>query len=487
PVEIVLSDSRIGARGIDRLRVDADFRAGAVDFTADAALPGLAGRASGSARPFDRVPAVEATGTLDQFDLATLLGDPARDVRLRGDFAIEGRGTSLQTLVGSAAVTLDDAVVRTGERTLRFAGADLDAIVRGGTAIFDADVALADGGQVAAVGAVEIDQAPLAYRVTQGRVAGLDLSALTGDPAQASDLTGSFTLEGRGVDPQLATITATVDLAPSTVPVSGGLRLADARANARLSGGVVTFDAAADLADAGSATATGSVRPFAQPLTYEASGTVSRLNLAALTGDETRESDLSGAFTARGSGVDPATLTTSGTLRITEPGYVLGRNVDSADLTFSLARGDLALGGRLDVPGLSLTGIDVTGRPFAETPSFSLGETTCFKDLDIKELADTSVKTNLTGCFRGSITGFELLAATGSGVVTLDPSQVNEAEVTGGEVSFSLVDGDLSAQVDLDFEPPPPDPEPEASGETAAPETSRLVAVFNGRLFDEEP
>lgn len=487
PVEILLTDSRVGARGIDRLRVDADFRTGAVDFTADAAMPGLAGRASGFARPFDSVPALEATGTLEQLDLAALTGDPSRDVRLRGDFAIEGRGASLQTLVGSAAITLDEAVFPVGDRTLRLSAADLDATLRGGSLTFDADVALPDGGQIAAVGTAEIDQAPIPYRISQGRFANLDLATLTGDPAQASDLNGSFTLDGRGLDPRLATLAATLDLAPSTLPVNNGLRVASGRADARLSGGRLTFDAAADLGDAGSLTAAGTARPFAQPLAYEASGTFSRLNIAALTGDETQESDLSGAFTASGSGIDLATLTTSGTLRLSEPGYIGDRNIDSADLAFSLARGDLSLRGDLAIPGLSLAGIDITGRPFDGTPTFALGESTCFSDLDVSALADVSIQTSLNGCFRGSITGLDPATATGSGVVTLRPSRINQARVLGGDISFSLVDDELTAQADLDFEPNL-EAQTLASGEDGGtPEASRLVAVFNGRLFDEEP
>ena len=485
PFELALTETRLAGRAIDRLRVDGRFQSGTVEFTADAGLPGLAARARGLARPFERVPALEATGTISELDLARLTGDPARQGRLRGDFAVEGRGTSLATLTGSAALALDEATFPLGENTLRLGRSDLDAVVRGGDVSFDANVALAQGGRIAAAGTAELDREPLAYAVTRGRFSDLDIAALTGDPAQRSDLNGAFTLAGRGVSPQGIDLRATLDLGPSVLPVGEeGFTLAGGRATARLSGGALTFDAAADLGEAGSLTAEGTARPFARPLAYDVSGTFSRLDLAALTGNPDQASDLTGAFTARGSGVDPQALSAAGTLRL-ESGYVGNRDIDGADLAFSLRGGALALSGTVALPEGQFA-LDVTGNPFDATPTFALGERTCFTGLDVGRFADNpGLSTDLNGCFRGSITGFDPETAAGSGVITLRPSRINAAQVRTGEVAFSLNDGFVSANADLTLE---------ASGAAAVaadgeapPEASRIAAVFTGDLFAEEP
>ncbi len=484
PFEIALNDSRVGAQIVERLRLDGSFRTGTVDFRADAAVPGLIARARGAARPFDRVPSVETTGTLDEFDLARLTGDPSKQARLRGDFALEGRGTTLATLIGSAAVTLNEASFPVGAdgRVLRLAASEFDATFRGGLAAFDVDVALASGGRLEAIGTADLTDEPIPYRVSRGQFTRLDLATLTGNPDQASDITGSFTLQGSGFDPQTSDIAATLRLAPSRLPVGeNGLQVASATVDARLRGGGLTFDAAADLGETGSFTARGTARPFADPLTYDASGSFSRLNVAAITGDEAQASDLSGTFTARGSGIDPQTLTTSGTLNLAS-GYYGDRDIDGANLTFRLASGALSAGGTVALPEGQFA-LDVTGRPFDDNPSFALGENTCFSDLDVGRLTDNpDLSTDLNGCFQGSISGFDPEVADGSGVVTLQPSRINAAEVSSGQVSFSLNDGAVGATVDLRFVPTA-----SAIVGAVAPEASSLFAVFQGRPFADEP
>ncbi|MEM1055755.1 MAG: translocation/assembly module TamB domain-containing protein [Bacteroidota bacterium] len=482
PFEVLLTDSRVGERAIDRLRVDGQFRTGAVEFTADAVLPGLGGRVRGFARPFDRVLSLEATGTFDELDLARLTGSPAQQARFRGDVAVEGRGTSLETLIGSAAVTLDEGAYTLPDgRTLRLSYADLDATLRGGTATFDADLALAEGGQLAAVGTAALTGRPISYRVTQGRFADLDLATLTGNPDQASRLTGTFTLNGAGIAPESARLAATVELGPSTLPVgTDGLSLAGARAEATLERGALGFDLAADLAEAGQLTASGSARPFARPLTYSADGSFIRLDLAAITGNPDQASDLTGRFTVSGSGTAPQTLSANGSLSL-EPSYVGNRDLDGADLAFTLRRGALALDGTLDLPEGSLA-VDISGRPLDENPTLAFGERTCFSGVDLGRLGDLpEFYTDLNGCLQGSLTGFDLTTANGSGVVTLRPSVINASDVTDGEITFALNDGLVNGALDLAFA------ETATSVEGAEPQPGRLEAGFEGDLAPTEP
>ena len=485
PFSVALDDSRAVGREIQRLRLDGDFRSGAVGYTLDAAIPGADLTSEGTVRPFDRVPSAEVKGRIRDLDLATLTGDPARVGRVRGTFAVVGQGRSLETAVGTAAVSLDDAAVQIGEgaerRMLRFSQVDVDAALRAGQVAFDADAALAEGGRLSVSGRAEPTADPLVYTVSRGVVTDLDLAALTGNPEQSSRLTGTFTLDGVGVDPQTARVRLAADLGPSRI--RAGERTFDitrARADATLRDGVVDLDADADLGAAGRLTAAGTVRPFADPLAYDLSGRLDRVNLAELTGDPAQESEITGTYTLAGRGITPETLDARAGLQL-GPSFVAGRNVDGADLTATLRGGALALTGRLDLPEGRFA-LDVTGRPFDADPAFALGSNTCFSDLDAGAFLDGSaVYTDLNGCLRGDLGGLaDLESASGSGVLTLRRSTVNAAEISGGTVEFSLRDGSLAATVDVGL----------VGGETSLGEPlpdGRLVTALQARPFDARP
>ena len=474
PFSVTLDESRVAGREINRLAVEGAFTAGRVTFDAAADLPGARLAAEGSAQPFARVPQFQVAGTAQDVDLATLLPGSGRTDQFAGEFAVVGRGQSLDTFTGSVAVDLSRAVIGLPDRQLRLDGVNLDADVTGGRVAFDAATALEGGdGRVEATGTVDLGAEPLAYTITDGRVVGLDLAAVA--PGQEGTVTGTFTLDGRGVDPATAAIDLTAELRDSRV---GDLRLDAGDVAVALRRGVAEIDAALDFGPGGRLTAEGTARPFADPLAYDLSGTMQNLDLAEITGNPNQYSDLTGAYTLAGAGIDPATAAVDARLQITEPSSYGERLVDAADVTLSLRGGDLSLTGTLATPEGEFA-LDITGRPFDESPSFAF-RNTCFAGIDLSDFAAAAPQTRLSGCLDGRVAGLaDLEAATGEGVVTLRPSTISEAEVEGGRLVFDLEGGALDAALALDLTSP--------RAEAGVAEGGRLVLDVAARPFDETP
>ena len=473
PFAVTLRESRAAGRRIDRLVLDGAFTAGSVAFDVDGALPGLALTAEGRARPFDRVPSFRVAGRAQDVDLALLLPGAGRRDELAGEFAVIGRGASAETFSGSVALDLSRASVDLGDRRLALRGLTLDADLTRGRADFDAAVVLPDGGRVSAVGTAGIGAEPITYAVTDGRLRDVNVAVLTGDPAQTSDVSGTFTVDGRGVDPQTAQVNLAANLQPSSY---GEYRLASGRLALGLRRGVADVDAAVDLGAGGAVTLAGTARPFATPLRYDLTGTMRNLDLAAVTGNPDQASDLTGAFAVKGAGIDPAGLDATARLEITEPSSFGARFVDDADLTLRLSNGDLALDGTVGTPEGRFD-LAVTGRPFDADPSFALSET-CFSDLDLARFAAAAPRSDLNGCLSGSVSGLaDLETARGEGVVTLRPSTINGAEVADGRVAFDLAGGAVAATLTLDL----------AAPEAGATGGGAVVAALQGRPFDETP
>ena len=481
PFSVDLRETTAAGRRIDRLALDGRIVDGLVRFDLDGALPGLDFVAQGQARPFERVPTVDVVGTARDVDLAALV--PGQRGRFAGTFAVEGRGTSLETLVGTAAVSLSRAEVPLGDRTLRLTRAELDADVRGGDVSFDADVTLAGGGgRLAASGATTLGADPLVYRIDRGRVDGLDLAVLTGDPGQRSSLTGTFSLEGRGIDPERVVADVEVALARSRY---GEIAIRSARLDGSLRGGRAAFDLAADLGRAGALTAVGTARPFADPLAYSAQGRVRNLNLAVLTQNPDQVSDLSGAYSVTGRGLDVETLTADARVQLDASTYGV-RRIDGADVRLALDRGELSLTGDVSVPEGQFA-LDVSGRPFDADPTISLGERTCFGGVDVGRLTETpTLSTDLNGCFAGSVRGLrDIETLDADGVLTLSRSRVNDAALTSGRIDLALAGGSLDADGTVRTEGGDR-LAPESAGPVVTPE-GELTFSLTGRPLDEVP
>ncbi|WP_412068985.1 translocation/assembly module TamB domain-containing protein [Rubrivirga sp. IMCC43871] len=475
PFNVALRETRVGGRTIDRLDVDGSFAAGRVTFDIDGALPGATIVAEGRARPFDEVPTIQVAGTAQDVDLGVLLPGSGRTDAFAGEFALVGRGASLDTFSGNLALDLTRADIGLRDRRLRFTAVDLDADIDRGVVAFDTDATLADGaGRIVALGTLQLGD-PLAYEVVEGEAYGLNLTALTGKETQDSDLTGSFTLSGQGLDLTQAPIDLTANLTDSRY---GTYEVAASDLDVILRNGTAQIDAALDFGPGGQLTATGTAQPFALPLSYRLEGTMQNLDLAEVQGIPERYSDLTGAYSVNGSGIDPTTAVLSAQVRITEPSSYGERFVDGADLAVTLDNGFLTVDGDLVTPEGAFD-LAFSGRPFDANPGYEF-EHACFSDLDVSRFAEAAPRSDLNGCFSGRISGVaEIASADGQGVVTLRPSRINDAEIDDGRIAFTLRDGALDADLDLALASP-------AADEGVA-EGGRVVATFVGRPFDEVP
>ena len=242
---------------------------------------------------------------------------------------------------------------------------------------------------------------------------------------------------------------------------------------------MAALDVAFDFGAGGQVAAVGTARPFADPLAYDLSGTMRNLDLAAVTGNPDQASDLTGAFTADGAGVDPATLALDATVQITEPSSYGARFIDSADLAVTLNAGFLTVDGAAATPEGEFD-IALSGTPFGPGgPAFAFDQT-CFRGLDASDFSEGAPRTRLNGCFSGSLSGLaDLPTADADGVVTLRPSVIGDAEVEDGRLVFALEDGALAGTLDLEVATPTPDAGVEAGG--------RVVAAFEARPFGDVP
>ena len=476
PFTVALRESRVSGRQIDRLRLDGSFASGRVSFDLDGALPGASLVAEGTARPFDDVPTFQIAGTAQDVDLGVLLPGSGRTDSFAGEFAVIGSGTSLDTFRGTVAADLSRVDIGLRDRRLRLAAAQVDANVSGGVAAFDADLTLpGDDGRIVAAGTLELGE-PLRYDIPEGQAYGLNLAALTGRDTQDSDLTGAFTLSGEGLDLTQAPVDLTARLQTSRF---GTYRLAGAALDVELRRGVASLDADLDFGPGGRLTAVGTARPFVQPLAFDLTGTMRNLDLAEVQNRPDRTSDLTGTYTASGTGLDPTTMALDARVQITEPSSYGARLVDYADLDVTLRAGALAVDGALTTPEGTFD-LAFTGRPFDGSPSYAF-DGTCFSDLDLSDFGAGNPRTDLNGCFTGRVADYAdgLATADAAGTVTLRPSRINEAEIEDGTVRFTLDDGALDGALDLTLLSPTADEGVAAGG--------RVVASFAGRPFDETP
>lgn len=475
PFALTVTDSRVGQQTIERVALDGAFRTGRITFDAAAAVPGARLRVEGEARPFDPTPTYDVEGEAEEVNLARLLRDPSQTLAFSGTFAVNGAGVEPETATAEARLALDR--VRFGEITLDYF--DADAELRAGALRFITATGIAGGGTVEAAGTAKPFADPLVYEVTSGRVDDLNLAALTGDPAQRSDLSGTFALRGSGTDPQTAAVEIQASLRDSSYGIPGAeeglyLDLVALDFDGALRGGILAFDTDADLGRVGRIAAAGTARPFADPLAFNATGRVENLDLAELTGNPAQQSDLTTAFRIEGAGTEPQTMALTAHLDVAPSSYG-AQEVTEGALDLTLRGGAFTLTGDLVTPEGQFA-LDVSGRPFDATPTFALGEATCFSGLDLAALTgNPDVRTRLAGCFRGTITGFDPATSTAEGTLTVRESTVNEATIAGGEVAFTLREGQLDAAAELRL------------ADTAEGPGGRLDLTVTGRLFDETP
>ncbi|MEL7361567.1 MAG: hypothetical protein AAFN13_05815, partial [Bacteroidota bacterium] len=281
PFSLRVFDSEMGEQTLRSSTLDGRFTNGAMRFALDAAIPGATVTAEGTARPFATTPTYLADGRFEDVNLAAF-ADSIEATDLSGTFSVAGQGIEVGTMQASLGATLDAATIATATTTTEVERLALDAQLVRQTLRFNARGRFGPegraGGQLDLTGLVQPFAEPLVVEISEGRATELDLAALTGDPAQASSITGTFTLDARGTDPQAMLLDLEARLDDTRY---GTTAVPSADFFATLADGLLAFDGEADFADAGRVALRGETEPFADTLRYDADVLLTNLDAGA--------------------------------------------------------------------------------------------------------------------------------------------------------------------------------------------------------------
>lgn len=203
----------------------------------------------------------------------------------------------------------------------------LTASLKGGRDGLDIAAELkTQGGSVEGRGHLNLAATPVAYDLAL-KTRGIDLAGLLPGRRTPTDLNLSLSASGRGLSPKEADLSASLVTAASSV---GGAAFDSSAARLRLKEGVLDAEARIRIEGWGDIRTESRVDFTAAPLRYRIDADVTGLNLAALTGDVSLKSSLSGRMQASGSGLDAEGLDVEGRA-VLRPSHIAGRRIDGLE------------------------------------------------------------------------------------------------------------------------------------------------------------
>ncbi len=459
-VRAVLFDSRLAGEPLARTALTAAFDDGRAALELTSGVRGAALTLHGVVRPFDERPAYDLTGDVRGLDLGRFLDDPTQSSDLGATLHVAGTGFDPETADLTARLTIRPSPINAA----RLESGRLDARLTGGKLTFDGRLVF-PGARLSAAGSAALAD-ERTYTIRDGRIENLPYLALLGDTTRSA-LSGTFSLTGRGTDPESLTLSAAARLHDSFYD---GYVLDAADLRAALEAGALTFGVDARLGGGGVRLA-GRMRPFdAAPAFTLTEGVFRSLDLAAFTPFEGLATDLNGRFALAGRGADPAALTLEARLDLAasrvndQPlthGFVTmngSGGVLDYRLGLSMPEGELRLDGRLD-----------TRR---ENLGYSI-KNGSFSGLDAGAwLGRSGLRTALNGAL--------VLDGSGTDPATMDlaarltfaadrPSRFNDEALTGGGFEAVFAGGKMRLEADLAFE------------------EGRVTLESEGRFFDHRP
>ncbi len=185
---------------------------GRVDLNADLNLRGGSAAVEASARPFDRWPTIEVTSArFDSLNLSLLTGAPSWETNLAGSLSgqiqLHQERTSGRATLRLDTSTVNEQIIEAADLVARVERESLDAeltvSIPGGRFAFEAD-----GNPFAESPRIEI---------TNGSIAGVDVSKILGVDGIRTDLNGRFEARTEGLDPATAVASARLELRGSIV------------------------------------------------------------------------------------------------------------------------------------------------------------------------------------------------------------------------------------------------------------------------------
>jgi translocation and assembly module TamB len=434
---VQVDGSKLGAVTVHSLDLGAVLDSGTADLTLRGALDTGSIRVTGRARPFDSIPTYRLSGTALRLPGTAAVaraftgqdGDPALAVA----FQLSGEGSSADSATARGRVDLT-AVRDTGRRVavghaaLRLANGRLDLRPE----------LLAGGGTITAVGLVTLGDT-LGYEVREGRIDRVDLGKLSGDTT-AAPLTGRFTLAGRGTAPAEARMTAGLHFDELRY---GERRVERVDVTARLDRGRLRVEGDGAL-QGGRLVLEALGRPFDTTASYVLHrAALEGVDLGTLLGQPALAGPVSLSMTgeARLRGESRSVLA-----RVTMDPSRLGRVDVSGGANVRLAGEQLAYDASLQTSGgaLSLAG-DGSIATGASVYRVREGRLTA---IDLGTLLGRSdLKTDLNTTFTADVAGSSPDSLRATVALVLQPSHVNQAELTGGALDARVNGRNVAAKL----------------------------------------
>ena len=326
--------------------------------------------------------------------------------------------------VGSHPAALDSAQVHATLHAQRVTFAARAAIA-GGTATATGDATLG---------------APLAWRVTNGTLAHVNLSRVMGDTG-AGAFTGRFSGTGRGTSLATAIAQARIHLAPSSY---GAIRVRQADVALAMRGGTATVGATAAF-DTGTVVLAASITPAgAHPELIVRRASFAHLDAGTLGGDTALSTDLTGVIAGRATWRSGAVRRTMrADARLTLGASRAGaQRLDSALVTVAIRNGDAAWHADAAAPHgvLALGG---GARPFDARPSFTI-DTGIVRGLDLAALTGRAdLPTKIDGTITARVSGLDPDSAHWTAALALAPSTVRGIAIDSVKLGVKFDSGAL--------------------------------------------
>ncbi|MBA3316952.1 MAG: hypothetical protein H0T50_02535, partial [Gemmatimonadales bacterium] len=435
-----LRGSRVGETDLRDIDLRAEVNRGRADLALKGQIFGGSVRADGWARPFDSVPSYRLAGGALGLDgtaaAARVLAGDAADSTLDVRFRVAGDGVApreadLEGRVELAAVRPDQGRVPLGDAAVNLTAGRLE--IR--------PTLLMAGGRIGGLVTARFEDT-ISYEVRRGTIERVDLGRLMGDTV-AAPLSGRFTLRGRGVAPESASITARLELDELRYAAR---RIEQVIARARVEGGRAVLELRGAF-QGGRLSVDASARPFDSVSTFVVRrATLDSVDLGTMLGQPDFAGPVTLGATASGRWGESAKSVKA---RLTVAPSRLGPiEVATGSMDAELTGERLTYVAALRTNGGSLA-LEGEGRPMAEVPSYVVrqGRT---DSLDLGTLlGHDSLSTDLGTRFTASLTGAGIDSMLTRLDVELLPSRVNQAKLGPGRLTLGLDHGALSGTLRL--------------------------------------
>lgn len=436
-----LTPSRINDQTITDATLLATLSGENLDFDLAINLPEGIAHLIGTAQPFESVPSyIISAARFEHIDLGALLDNPSLRSDLTGMGSLRGRGFSLGELTLSGRFNL--APSRINEQSIT--GADLALDINDGQLNFNTRLSLPEG-RAQLVGTADLLATVTTYQVQEGSFQNINIGDFLGDPNLQTNLTGTLALQGRGLDLQTATITGHINLQESRINQQ---EINSATLVGQLAGGDLDYDLRLDLPE-GAARLAGDAQLYARPFTYTVEeGTFTGLNLGALTNTPDLDTYLTGRIVRlEGRGLDFSQADLSARVELDES-RINEQAINTAYADLELSRGILTYSIALGTPE-GESNLAGTADLRTEPLRYEVSEGN-FRNFNLGALLGRAdLQTDLTGTLTLSGLGFDPRTMSLQAEVVVQPSIINDAEVTGGDVSLLLQSGLLDISADL--------------------------------------